>query len=710
MRDLVPRLQKPTQYLGGEWGRTAKDPAGVRARAALAFPDFYEVGMSYVGGRILYEAVNRVPGLAAERVFAPADEAVAVMRASGATLCTLETDTPLTECDVVAFHLTHELCYTSVLHMLDLAGIPFRTADRAAAGRWPLVIAGGGCAFNAEPMAPFFDAMVIGDGETALVDILGVVAKAREAGTTRLELLTQLTAIPGVYIPEFFEFDPETGIKPLVAGYDRVVKAVVADLDTAPFPSCQVVPFAQAVHDRLSVEIARGCTRGCRFCHAGMIYRPVRERSLGTLEKLVGEGLGRTGYEELSFLSLSTGDFSALESLFAQSIDRCRRDQIAVSLPSLRAGTLSDSILSMMAGIRRTGATVAPEAATQRLRDVINKGITEEDILSHARRLFAHGWQQIKLYFMIGLPTETEDDVRGIFELAQKVLAEAPRGAKRLQVTAAISPFVPKPHTPFQWDPQITLEQIRGRVNWLRELFATERRLTLRWHEPEMSFLEGVFARGGRELAPIVEAGWRKGALFCSWIDRFDLAPWLEVFAEAGVSPADWLAERALDRPLPWDHLSCGVSPAYLRLERRRALEGTITGDCRYGECTGCGVCNEGGRKSPLTAEAPIMPRLNNPAPEREAVAAPPPPPKEDLTRKDAHFRVWYAKHGSAIYLSQLELGRVIERSLRRAGLKPSFSAGYHPLPQISFGRALPVGVSSQAEWLGIFLREAVSP
>lgn len=710
MRELVYRLQKPTQYLGGEWGRTAKDPATVRARVALAFPDFYEVGMSYVGGRILYEAVNRVEGLAAERVFAPADEAVAVMRETGAPLCTLETDTPLTSCDVVAFHLTHELCYTSLLHMLDLAGIPFRAAERARGGNWPLVIAGGGCAFNAEPVAPFFDAMVIGDGETALVDILHAVAEAREAGTARLELLTTLTAIPGVYVPEFFEVDPETGVKPLVAGYERVAKAVVADLDSAPFPSCQVVPFAQAVHDRLSVEIARGCTRGCRFCHAGMIYRPVRERSLDTLEKLVAEGLGRTGYEELSFLSLSTGDFSALESLFAQSIDRCRREQVAVSLPSLRAGTLSDSILSMMAGIRRTGATVAPEAATQRLRDVINKGISEEDILSHARRLFEHGWQQVKLYFMIGLPSETEDDVRGIFELAQKVLAQAPRGAKRLQVTAAISPFVPKPHTPFQWEPQISLEQIRGRVNLLRELFASERRLTLRWHEPEMSFLEGVFARGGRELAPVVEAGWRKGALFCSWIDRFDLAPWLEVFAEAGLEPARWLEARDPDKPLPWDHLSCGVSPAYLRLERRRALEGTVTGDCRYGACTGCGVCNEGGRKSPLTAEAPIMPRLNRPAPECEAVAAPPPPPKEDLTRKAAHFRVWYAKTGSAVYLSQLELGRVIERSLRRAGLKPSFSAGYHPLPQISFGRALPVGVSSQAEWLGIFLREAVSP
>jgi radical SAM family uncharacterized protein/radical SAM-linked protein len=710
MRELVSRIQKPTQYLGGEWGRVAKDPAAVRARVALAFPDFYEVGMSYVGGRILYEAVNRVEGLAAERVFAPADDAVAVMRQTGAKLATLETDTPLAACDVVAFHLTHELCYTSVLHLLDLAGIPFRTAERAEQGGWPLVVAGGGCAFNAEPMAPFFDVMVLGDGEQAIVDLLEAVAAARESGASRRQLLETLAAMPGFYVPEFFEFDPETGVRALVAGYARVEKAVVADLDTAPFPSCQVVPFAQAVHDRLSVEIARGCTRGCRFCHAGMVYRPVRERSLSTLESLVGQGLCRTGYEELSFLSLSTGDFSALESLFAQSIDRCRREQVAVSLPSLRAGTLSDSILTMMAGIRRTGATMAPEAATQRLRDVINKGISEDDILSHAARLFEHGWQQVKLYFMIGLPTETEEDVQGIFELAKKVLAQAPKGTKRLQVTAAISPFVPKPHTPFQWDGQISLEQIRTRVGYLRELFASDRRLTLRWHEPEMSFLEGVFARAGRELAPLVEAGWRKGALFCSWVDRFDLAPWLEIFAEAGLDPADWLAPRDPDKPLPWDHLSCGVSPAYLRLERKRALSGTVTGDCRFGDCTGCGVCNDAGRKSPLTAEATIKPRLNRPALEREAVAAPPAPPREDITRKAVHFRVWYAKDGSAIFLSQLELGRVIERSLRRAGLKPSFSAGYHPLPQISFGRALPVGVSSRAEWMGLFLREPISP
>jgi radical SAM family uncharacterized protein/radical SAM-linked protein len=710
MRELVAWLQNPTHYRGTEWGRVAKDPSTVRARVALAFPDLYEVGMSYVGGRILYEAVNRASGLCAERVFMPADAVVDLLRERGAPLCTLESDTPLADCDVLAFHLTHELCYTNVLAMLDLAGLPFRAADRGR--KTPLVIAGGGCAFNAEPVAPFFDAMALGDGEEVLVAILEAVARAKAEGTSRRDLLLALAALPGVYVPEFFEIGPDGGPRPVVPGYDRVAKAIVPDLDAAPFPTRQVVPFAQAVHDRLAVEIARGCTRGCRFCHAGMIYRPVRERSLDALGTLVDQGLTCTGYEELSFLSLSTGDFSALESLFAQSIDRCRREQVAVSLPSLRAGTLSDSILTMMAGIRRTGATMAPEAASQRLRDVINKGITEEDILGHARRLFAKGWQQVKLYFMIGLPTETEDDVREIFALANKVLAQAPPGTKRLQVTAAISPFVPKPHTPFQWEAQISLDRIRARVGLLRELFGPDRRLTLRWHEPEMSFLEGVFSRGGRELAPVVEAAYREGALFCSWVDRFDLRPWLRVFAAAGLDPAGWLAARDPDGPLPWDHLSCGVSPAYLRRERLAALTGRLTPDCRFGDCTGCGVCTHEGRKSPLTAGEgrEIRPRLNRDAPEREAVSAPAAAPREDMTVKAVHLRVWFAKTGGAVYLSQLELGRVIERALRRAGLKPSFSAGYHPLPLISFGRALPVGVASRAEWLAMFLREPVSP
>lgn len=711
MRELVAWLQNPTQYRGAEWGRVVKDPATVRARVALAFPDLYEVGMSYVGGRILYEAVNRVPGLCAERVFAPAPEVAALLRERQAPLCTLESDTPLSACDVVGFHLTHELCYTNILYLLDLAGIPFRAAERAS-GHWPLLVAGGGCAFNAEPVAPFFDVMILGDGEEALVALLECVAEAKATGASRRELLERLTAVPGAYVPEFFEVGPDGAPRPLLAGYERVAKAIVPDLDDAPFPTRPVVPFAQTVHDRLAVEIARGCTRGCRFCHAGMVYRPVRERSLTTLAELIDKGLTCTGYEEVSFLSLSTGDFSALESLFAQSIDRCRREQVAVSLPSLRAGTLSDSILAMMAGIRRTGATVAPEAASQRLRDVINKGITEEDILVHAHRLFARGWQQVKLYFMIGLPTETEEDVREIFALAKKVLAQAPPGTKRLQVTAAISPFVPKPHTPFQWAEQISLETIRERVGLLRELFGSDRRLTLRWHEPEMSFLEGVFSRAGRELAPVVEAAYRAGALFCSWVDRFDLRPWLAVFEAAGLDPAAWLAARDPDRPLPWAHLSCGVTDAYLRRERRAALAGRVTSDCRYGACSGCGVCNHEGRQSDLTAPAgqEIRPRVNRSVRECEAVAAPPAQPREDMTVKAVHLRVWFAKTDGAIYLSQLELGRVIERALRRAGLKPSFSAGYHPLPLLSFGRALPVGVASRAEWMAIFLREPLAP
>lgn len=710
MRDLICRLQKPTQYRGSEWGSIVKDPAEVRVRVALTFPDLYEVGMSYVGGRILYEAVNRVPGLAAERAFAPSDEVAAMLRETGAPLCTLETDTPLAACDVVAFHLTHELCYTNVLYMLDLAGLPFRATDRGDDA--PLVIAGGGCAFNAEPVAPFFDAMVLGDGEESLVAVLEAVAARKEGGGSKRELLLRLAELPGVYIPALYEIGPDGGPRPVASGHERIFKAIVPDLDQAPFPTRQIVPFAEAIHDRLAVEIARGCTRGCRFCHAGMIYRPVRERSLPALHELIDKGLSCTGYEELSFLSLSTGDFSALESLFAQSIDRCRQEQVAVSLPSLRAGTLSDSILEMMAGIRRTGATLAPEAATQRLRDVINKGISEEDILSHVRRLFARGWQQVKLYFMIGLPTETEEDVRAIFTLAKKVQDQAPAGTKRLQVTAAISPFVPKPHTPFQWEGQISLDQIRERVDLLRGLFASAKGLTLRWHEPEMSFLEGVFSRAGRELAPIVEAAYHEGALFCAWKDRFDLEAWLRVFDRAGLDPAAWLGPRDPDKPLPWDHLSCGVSPAYLRRERQAALAARVTPDCRFGACTGCGVCNHEGRTSPLDPGEgrEIRPRLNRAALECEAVAAPQPTPKADRSAKAVHFRVWFAKVGGAIYLSQLELDRVFERALRRAGLEPSFSNGYHPMPLLSFGRALSVGAASKAEWLAIFLREAITP
>ncbi|GAB6036642.1 TIGR03960 family B12-binding radical SAM protein [Fundidesulfovibrio butyratiphilus] len=710
MRKILRLLPKPSHFAGAEWGAPSKDPATLSVRVALAFPDLYEVGMSYLGQKILAEAVNRHERFFAERVYAVPEEAARVLAEHDEPLCTLETDTPLGDMDVLAFHLTHELCYTNVLSMLDQAGLPLRAADRGL--EHPLVLGGGGCAFNAEPLTPFLDALVLGDGEEVLPALLEIVERAKEEGLSRQELLRRFTRVTGVYVPSFFEDG-----QPLDPGYTQVEKAVVADLSTVAFPILSPVSCGQAVHDRLSLEIARGCTRGCRFCQAGMIYRPVRERGLKELDHLAAEGLAATGYEELSFLSLSTGDFSALETLFEQSAGRCLENQVAISLPSLRAGTLTPRMLTLMSRLRRTGATVAPEAGSARLRSVINKGITEEDVLSHASRLFEAGWQAIKLYFMIGLPTETDHDLEAIADLAVKVLRLAPQGTKRLQVTVALSTFVPKPHTPFQWEEQISRAETERRLGLVRGLLSRHKKITMRWHDPRMSWLEGVFSRGDRALAPVVERAYRLGALFCSWVDKLDLDPWMRAFEECGVDPDAYLAARHTDHHLPWEHLLSGVSRAFLLQERHRGLAGKSTPDCRYGSCLRCGACSMLCEDPELTTPD-LSPKLNRREPEWKfgfavtpPLAAPgaPPAPREEITHRAAHFRVWYAKTGPAAFLSQLELANVLERSLRRAGLKPSFSAGYHPLPLIGFGWALPVGVESRQEWFALFLREAVS-
>ena len=489
MRKLLPLLPKPSHYLGAESGAIKKDPADVSARVALAFPDLYEVGMSYMGHAILYDAVNARPDLWAERVYAPTKEAAAILRVHGTPLATLESDTPLADVDVVGFSITHELCYTNVLYMLDLAGLALRAADRGEDG--PLVMAGGGCVFNAEPLAPFMDCMVLGDGEDVLIEILDTVAAAKRDGAGKSALLERLAALPGVYVPAYYAPGPDGTMVPVGPGPASVEKRIVADLNEAPFPRRQPQAF-DAVHDRYTIEIARGCTRGCRFCQAGMIYRPVRERTLDTLEAIITEGLDTSGYGELSFLALSAGDFSTLSGLFARSFPRCLAEQVALSLPSLRVGSVNEEIMQLIAGIRRTGATLAPEAGSQRLRDVINKGVTEEELLEHVRTLFDNGWSSVKLYFMIGLPTETDADLDAILDLCRKV-ATVGQGNRRLQVTAAISPFIPKPHTPFQWEAQISYETIRARVGRLLDIFRPHRRLRLKWHAAEMSWLEGIF-------------------------------------------------------------------------------------------------------------------------------------------------------------------------------------------------------------------------
>jgi radical SAM family uncharacterized protein/radical SAM-linked protein len=730
VRSLLPLLPRPSLYTGLEEGAARKDPRGARIHCALAFPDTYEVGMSYLGQKILYSLLNRREDCLAERVFAPCREAGRILREHGKKLATLETGTPLADLHLLGFSVTHELCYTNVLYMLDLAGIPLRSEDRMKHPRaWPLILAGGGCALNAEPLAPFIDVMCLGDGEELLPQLVELLIRAREEQWPRARFPEEASALPGVYVPSFFA--ERDGIPtPLRAGRPAPARRVVNDLDAAFCPTAQVVPIG-AVHNRLALEISRGCTRGCRFCQAGMLYRPVRERSLPLLEKLVEESLNETGFDELSFLSLSAGDFSALEGLFNAAAMRCAARQVALALPSLRVGSVNDAIMAKIAGIRRTGATLAPEAGSRRLRDVINKGVTEEDLIAHAQKLLGHGWRRVKLYFMIGLPTETREDLDDILLLSLKVRDAAGRGGPRLSVTVSLSPFVPKAHTPFQWEAQTPPEQIRERTDYLISLFRGRKDLRLRWHKAEMSCLEGVLSRGDRRLAPVLERAYAKGAIFSNWTEGFSLEPWIEALRECGWKIEDWIGPRTPGEPLPWDHLESGIDPAFLLGEREKAFAGIPSPDCRYGACAGCGVCRTKKNASRLARpglDGDIRTRLNFPRRDQERdapgndAAAPPSPPATfggksrpphlaaELGVKAVQYRIWHGKENGAAFLSQLELQSVLERAMRRADLPLAFSRGFHPLPLISFGRALPVGVSSLAEWFAVTLRERLSP
>jgi radical SAM family uncharacterized protein/radical SAM-linked protein len=708
MKELLPYLPKPSHYLGNEINSVHKDRDKVSCHAGLAFPDLYEVGMSYLGQKILYKQINDQPDFWAERVFAPSPEAAELITKHGGTLCTLESDTPLMDLDILAFSLTHELCYTNILYMLDLAGIPLRSADRDE--RYPLIIAGGGATFNAEPVADFFDIMVLGDGEEIIVHIAEVVRQARAYSQSREEVLARLKNIQGIYVPSFFEPGPGGVLNALCQDYKTVSKAVVHDLNDICFPTEQLIPYGKIVHDRFSVEVARGCTRGCRFCQAGTIYRPVRERKVPDIVNIIDRGLQHTGLEELSFLSLSTGDFSALEELFLKSFARCRDEQVSIALPSLRVGSVSENLMGLIAGIRHTHATLAPEAGTQRLRNVINKGITENELLEHTGSLFRLGWNGVKLYFMIGLPTETMEDLEGIRNLCLKVLETGRSAGRRLQITASISPFVPKSHTPFQWERQDSLEETREKIGFLREIFRPHKKINLKWHIPEMSFLEGIFARGGRELAGVVEKAFDKGQTFTSWSDHFQLKPWLESIAQAGLNHEDYFRARSEDQPLPWDHLDCGVGRRFLLTERKRALEEKITRDCRYEKCRQCGVCHRKNSPSRLSASSDtrIENILNLEHSDQEHGLQNTAPEHKDLSARNFHYRIWYEKTGPAVYLSQLELQSLLERAMRRCGWPLSFSRGFRPAPIISFGQALSVGVASLAEWFNVFTREPV--
>lgn len=605
LEKILSAVQKPVRYIGGEYGAVYKDPKTVKIRFAMCFPDLYEVGMSHLGLRILYHLKNTREDTWCERAFMPWDDMAEELEKHDMPLFALESRDPLLNFDMLGFSLQYEMCYTNVLEMLRLSRIPLKSADRKEA--YPFICAGGSCALNPEPLADFIDFFILGEGEEVNMEILDAYSAWKDTGAPKSAFLETVAGIEGVYVPSLYTatYDGERFVSMVPnhpAAPEKVKKRIVKDMDKCFFPETQIVPYGEIVHDRISLEMFRGCIRGCRFCQAGMIYRPVRERSPETLLSYAEKLIKYTGYEEVSLLSLSTSDYTCLAPFTEKLLDMTEEKKISLALPSLRIDNFSMELMQRIQKVRKTGLTFAPEAGTQRMRDVINKGLCEEDVLRSARIAFGGGYKNLKLYFMIGLPTETDEDVAGIPLLAKKVVDTAfeipkQKGEKPVQVTASVSSFVPKPHTPFQWAAQDSVETLRKKQEILKNTVRSKR-LTINYHESKLSVLEGVFARGDRRLCAVLENAVRLGCRFDGWSEHFDYGRWMEAFEKAGVNPESYTKERSTDAPLPWDFVDVGVSKAFLLREKERAEKGEVTPNCRE-KCSGCGangwkagVCN----------------------------------------------------------------------------------------------------------------------
>jgi len=699
-QDILAQVQTPTRYAGNEINTVKKNLDQVDLTFGLVFPDLYEIGTSHFGIQILYSILNSQENIAAERFFTPAQDMEQLMADKGIPCLSMESQRPLPEFDIIGISLLYELNFTNILTLLSLSKIPFYADLRD--DTFPLIIGGGPCAFNPEPLADFFDAFVIGDGEEAILQIANQVIEFKKNGdNNKKSLLRHLSKIPGVYIPSFFtpQWDA-TGIQtltPLYEDYTSVKRAFLPALTMDTFPMDPIVPYAKPVHDRLRLEIARGCSRGCRFCQAGMIYRPVRERSVEDLLKIAKFSLKSTGYSEMSLLSLSTGDYSNLAPLMQQLLAMNQGQCNSISLPSIRAERLTPELMELIKTVRKTGFTIAPEAGTQRLRNIINKNLTEASISATVKNALELGWKNIKLYFMMGLPFEEMEDIEGICRLSTQLAVAHAKGKKGITVSVAC--FIPKAHTPFQRHSQMTLEQTQEKLQYFKDNLR-HKQINLKWQDPKMSLLEGVFARGDRRLAPLLVAAFENGCRLDGWTDKFRFDLWEKAFETTGIDPLFYTSRtRSDDEALPWDHIDSGVTDAFLKQEFQRATEQAATLDCRDHECSGCGVCDFK-KIQPVLHEVTAVP------------TTPPPAALPTLLPDDAFskFDVLFSKLDRARFFGHLELATIVERAIKRAGLVVKYSKGFNPIMKISFDNALPLGMESEQETLSIYLELGSRP
>lgn len=692
IEELLHNVEKPLRYVGKEWNCSIKKPFRNNPHIVLAFPDAYEIGMSHIGLRILYALLNRRSDIVAERAFAPWVDMERELRRRSIPLFSLETHTALKDFDIIGFSLQYEMNYTNVLNMLDLAGLPLHSSLRRKTK--PLVIAGGPAAFNPEPLADFIDLFVIGDGEEVIFELIDRYYALKSSSTKKEEILKELSSIEGIYVPSLYTTIKSslTGLRSVeLDGRKPIKKRVVFNLDAFPLPDYPIVPYCQLVHDRISLEIARGCSRGCRFCQAGVIYLPERERNPQSLIETALKSIENTGYDEVSISSLSPGDYSAIKPLIRKLMGFFKKKNISLSLSSMRPSKLDAEILEHIRRVRKTGFTLAPEAGTQRLRDVINKGIDEEEILASAESIFRAGWRLIKLYFMIGLPTEQAEDLSGILELSKKIITLG-RRYRLPWINLSLSTFIPKPHSAFQWLPMERLEKIYEKQKAIKKK-SFKFPINFKAHNPQLSFLEGIFSRGDRALGEVLVSAWRKGCRFDGWGDQLRWDLWMEAFHECGISPELYLYQRlSCDSSLPWDHISTRVKKEFLKKELELGMQGIPSTMCSSERCVGCGVClpewiaQRERRKQKLSEinvkEIPLGPSLNS------------------TGEKRFFYRASLQKKSDMKFLSHLDFSRTIIRALRRAGIPLVYSQGFHPKPKISFCPALALGIEAEEEFI----------